>query len=144
MFHRPVDPTAFLSFRPFYHLKSNLLFPEPSCPIVTNRFVSAFLVLSFVGVCFSYQGGADPGLSKGKPEDKDRMVVKMAVQIPTPKENEVVLILDSGDFVTMRLGQIATIPATEKFRTIVGENASFSFVEKGTTSGNNFWRVERR
>ncbi|MEI7986612.1 MAG: hypothetical protein WCI55_13380 [Armatimonadota bacterium] len=110
---------------------------------MTNRFVSAFLVLSFVGVCFSYQGG-DPGLGKGKPEDKDRMVVKMAVQIPTPKENEVVLVLDSGDFVIMRLGQIATIPATEKFRTIVGENASFSFVEKGSTSGNNFWRVERR
>ncbi len=111
---------------------------------MTNRFVSAFLVLSFVGVCFSYQGGADPGLGKGKPEDKERMVIKMAVQIPTPKENEVVLILDSGDFVTIRLGQIATIPATEKFRTIVGENASFSFVEKGTTSGTNFWRVERR
>ena len=123
---------------------SNFGTSGPFCTIVTNRFVSAFLVLSFVGVCFSYQGGADPGLSKGKPEDKDRMVVKMAVQIPTPKENEVVLILDSGDFVTMRQGQIATIPATEKFRTIVGENASFSFVEKGTTSGNNFWRVERR
>lgn len=109
-----------------------------------NRFVSALLVLSFVGVCFSYQGGADPGLGKGKPDDKERVVVKMAVQIPTPQENEVVVVLHSGDFAILKMGQMATIPADEKFRTFVGERASFSFVEKGTTSGNNFWRVERR
>ena len=72
------------------------------------------------------------------------MLVKMAVQIPTPKEDEVILILASGDFVAVKMGQMATIPADEKFRTIVGERASFAFVEKGSTSGNNFWRVERR
>lgn len=71
-------------------------------------------------------------------------MVKMAVQIPTPKPDEVTLVLNSGDFCVMKAGQIATIPEGEKFRTIVGENASFSFVERGPTSGNNFWRVDRR
>ena len=109
---------------------------------MTNRFVSAVLVLSFVGVCFSYQG--DQGISRSKPDEKERVVVKMAVQIPTPKTEEVVLVLNSGDFAVLKMGQMATIPADEKFRTLVGEQASFSFVEKGSTSGNNFWRVERR
>jgi hypothetical protein len=111
---------------------------------VANRFVSVLLVLSFVGVCFSYQGGADPGLSKGKTAEKEHVLVKMAVQIPTPKEDEVIVVLNSGDWAALRMGQMATIPADEKFRTLVGERASFSFVEKGSTSGNNFWRVERR
>ena len=109
---------------------------------MANRFVSALLVLSFVGVCFSYQD--DKGLSRSKPDDKERVVVKIAVQIPTPKEDEVILVLASGDFVAVKMGQIATIPSDERFRTIVGEHASFSFVEKGSTSGNNFWRVVRR
>ena len=111
---------------------------------MTNRFASAFLVLSFVGVCFSYQGGGDPGLGKGKPDEKERVMVKMAVQIPTPREEEIVLILSSGDFAVLKMGQMATIPDGEKFRTLVGEKASFSFVEKGETSGNNFWKVMRR
>ena len=76
---------------------------------MANRFVSALLVLSFVSVCFSYQGGADPGLGKGKPDEKERVLVKMAIQIPTPKENEVTLVLATGDFVIVKMGQIATI-----------------------------------
>ena len=111
---------------------------------MANRFVSALLVLSFVALCFSYQGGADPGLGKGKPDEKERMLVKTSVQIPTPKDDEVTLVLASGDFVVVKMGQMATIPPDEKFRTIVGEHASFTFDSKGSTSGNNFWRVERR
>jgi len=62
----------------------------------------------------------------------------MAVQIPSPKEDEVILVLRLGRFLRCEDGQMATIPADEKFRTIVGEHASFSFVEKGSTAETIF------
>ena len=122
--------------------ESNLCHSDPSFSIVANRFLSALLVLSFVGLCFSYQGDQDKNPIKQDP--KERVLVKMAVQIPTPKDEEVVLILQSGDFAIVKMNQIATIPENEKFRTIVGEHASLSVVEKGETSGNNFWKVTKR
>lgn len=110
--------------------------------IVANRFLSAVLVLSIVGLSFSYQGDKAPQTKK--PEAKESVILKMAVQIPTPKEDEVVLVLGSGDFCVLKMGQMATIPIDEKFRTMVGERASFTYVEQGAKSGNNFWRVEGR
>lgn len=98
--------------------------------------------MSIVGLGFSYQG--DSNSQAKKPEQKEPIIVKMSVQIPTPKDNEVVLVLGAGDFCVLKLGQMATIPTEEKFRTMVGEHASFTFVEQGAKSGNNFWRVEAR
>ncbi len=114
---------------------------------MTNRVLSLIFVLSLVGICSSYQGQSqnqgDPGLNRGK-QSSETVVLKYAVQIPTPKETEVVVVFDSGNFVVAKQNQIVTIPANEPFRTIVGERASFTFSEKGTTSGNNFWIVSLR
>lgn len=110
---------------------------------MTSRILAALLGLSFVGICMSYQGQADPALNRGK-QGNDTVVLKYAVQIPTPKEDEVVVIFESGNFAVAKLNQMVTIPADEHFRTVVGERASFEFREKGSTSGNNFWLVTRR
>lgn len=116
---------------------------------MTNRLLSILFVLSLVGICFSYQSESqnqtqgDPGLSRSKPS-AETVILKYAVQIPTPKETEVVVVFESGNFVVAKQNQIVTIPANEPFRTIVGERASFTFSEKGSTSGNNFWIVSLR
>jgi len=122
---------------------SNFPPPRPSTTIVANRFVSAILVLSFVGVCFSYQVG-DTGLTRGKQDDKPIVVGRMSSKIPTPEKDECVVIFESGDHAVVKIGQLVSMPSTEKFRGIWGESVTLVFDEKGATSGNNIWKVARR
>jgi hypothetical protein len=111
---------------------------------VANRFLSGLIVLSFVGVCYSFQGG-DTGLVRDKQGDEKRPVVlKQSVLIPTPGKDEGVVIFENGDFALIHLGQNVSIPPTEKFRGIWGENVTLIFLEKGQTSGNNVWKLDRR
>jgi hypothetical protein len=95
-----------------------------------------------VGVCFSYQGQGDPGLNRKKEEPK--IVLKASVQIPTPANDELVFVFDNGDFVKLSVGQTVSLPANETFRAIASEQTRIKFVEKGDTSGNSIWIVERR
>ena len=111
---------------------------------VTNRILSGLLVLSFVGVCYSYQDG-DAGLSRNKQgDDKRPAVFKQSVLIPTPAKEEGVVIFENGDFAVLKQGQNVSIPPNEKFRGIWGENAALIFVDNGDTSGNNIWKLTRR
>ena len=111
---------------------------------MANRFISGLLVLSFVGVCYSYQGG-DAGLNRDKQaDDKKPVLVRMSVQLPTPGKEEGVVIFENGDFMLIKIGQLVSIPATERFRGVWGESTAFIFREKGATSGNNLWVLDRR
>ncbi len=142
-FAGPIDLTP--TVKMIEKIPSKRNFPKfgPSLSIVTNRIFAALLALSFVGVCFSYQGQSD-AQKTAKPGTDEKVILKMPVQIPTPKESEVVVVFDNGSFAVARQNQIVTIPANEKFRSIVGEHASLNFSEKGETSGNNFWIVKSR
>jgi hypothetical protein len=110
-----------------------------------NRFswiLAAFCLLT-IGVS---QQGSDPGLGKVKNETAPvgPIVTRTNVQIPTPKELEVVVIFANGDFAVLTQGQFFSIPKGEPFRTIWGKNAEYTYRNLGEKSGNLNYEVIRR
>lgn len=72
------------------------------------------------------------------------IVTRTNVQIPTPKDYEVVVIFATGDFAVLTEGQYFSIPKSEAFRTIWGKRAEYTYRSLGEKSGNLNYEVVRR
>lgn len=72
------------------------------------------------------------------------IVTRTNVQIPTPKDYEVVVIFATGDFAVLTEGQYFSIPKSEVFRTIWGKRAEYTYRSLGEKSGNLNYEVVRR
>lgn len=102
--------------------------------------IAATICLLAIGVS---QQGSDQGLGRTKKEVAP-VVTVTSVQIPTPKDNEVIVIFANGDFSVLATGQFFSIPKGELFRTIWGKRAEYTYRNLGEKSGNlNFEVISR-
>ena len=107
---------------------------------MANRLLSGLLILSFVGVSYSYDGGHTVKQAKGQ-----RSVVSQpSKRIPTPEKNEGIVIFDNGDYMSIRLGQIVSIPKEEKFRGVWGQSVDLVYVDAETVVDAYRWKLEIR
>lgn len=92
------------------------------------------------------QQGTDPGIGRTKNDSGAAVpiVARTSVQIPTPKDSEVVVIFATGDFAVLTQGQYFSIPKNEPFRTIWGRSAEYTYRNLGEKSGNLNYEVIRR
>jgi hypothetical protein len=110
-----------------------------------NRFSWILAAFCLLTIGFSQQG-SDSGLGRTKADTAPvaPIVTRTNVQIPTPKENEVVVIFANGDFSVLSEGQFFSLPKGELFRTIWGKRAGYTYRSLGEKSGNLNYEVIRR
>lgn len=109
-----------------------------------NRLTWILAVCCLLTIGVSQQG-SDPGLGRAKEGAAPAPVIqiKPSVQIPTPKDTEVVVIFLTGDYIVLTQGQSFSVPNGESFRTAQGAKANWRFRNRGEASGNFVYEVIR-
>lgn len=110
---------------------------------MSNRWIAAVFVAGLLTIGVSQQG-SDPGLTRAKESDVKAVPIPVPSQLPTPKSNEIVVVFETGHFVTLSTGQMFSTPKGTKFWTVWGTRATYNLDSTGQNSGNQNWAVVSR